>query len=80
MLVMMEAGRVLAGVGLLGHLPASSLLDAGGFADVAAVAEGELRACFVAARPPGDVAGGWTVEALSGRCARTRRCSTWMGR
>jgi alkylation response protein AidB-like acyl-CoA dehydrogenase len=66
MLVMMEAGRVLAGVGLLGHLPASSLLDAGAFADVAPVAEGALRACFVAARPPGDVAGGWTVEAPSG--------------
>ena len=30
------------------------------------VAEGELRACFVAARPPGDVADGWTVEAPSG--------------
>jgi alkylation response protein AidB-like acyl-CoA dehydrogenase len=66
MLVMMEVGRVLAGVGLLGHLPASSLLDRGGFAGVASVAEGAQRACFVAARPPGDVAGGWTVEALSG--------------
>ena len=66
MLVMMEAGRVLAGVGLLGHLPASSLLDAGGFSDLASVAEGDSRACFVAARPPGDVAGDWTVESLSG--------------
>jgi alkylation response protein AidB-like acyl-CoA dehydrogenase len=66
MLVMMEAGRVLAGVGLLGHLPASSLLDRGGFADVADVAEGSRRACFVSARPPGDVAGGWTVEAAAG--------------
>src|SRR5436190_4266446 len=27
MLIMSEAGRVLAGVGLLGHLPASELLD-----------------------------------------------------
>jgi alkylation response protein AidB-like acyl-CoA dehydrogenase len=66
MLVMMEAGRVLAGVGLLGHLPASALLDRGGFARVGEVSEGSLRACFVAARPPGDVAGGWTVEALNG--------------
>ncbi|MBA3746839.1 MAG: acyl-CoA/acyl-ACP dehydrogenase [Solirubrobacterales bacterium] len=66
MLVMMESGRVLAGVGLLGHLPASSLLDAGGFAELPAVAEGTMRACFVPARPPGDVAGGWTVEAPSG--------------
>jgi len=66
MLVMTEAGRVLAGVPLLGHLPASSLLDAGGFADVTSVAEGSMRACFVPARPPGDMGGGWTVEALSG--------------
>jgi alkylation response protein AidB-like acyl-CoA dehydrogenase len=66
MLVMMEAGRVLAGVGLLGHLPASSLLDRSGFAGVEDVAEGTRRACFVAARPPGDVAGGWTVEPLAG--------------
>jgi len=66
MLVMMEAGRVLAGVGLLGHLPASALLDRGGFSGVSDVAEGVRRACFVAARPPGDVAGGWTVESLSG--------------
>jgi alkylation response protein AidB-like acyl-CoA dehydrogenase len=66
MLVMMEAGRVLAGVALLGHLPASSLLDRGAFDAVASVADGATRACFVAARPPGDVAGGWTVEALAG--------------
>jgi alkylation response protein AidB-like acyl-CoA dehydrogenase len=66
MLVLSEAGRVLAGVALLGHLPASELLDLGADERVAEVADGELRACFVAARPPGDVAGGWTVEALSG--------------
>ena len=66
MLVMSEAGRVLAGVGLLGHLPASELMDLGADARVEAVAEGELRACFVGARPPGDVLEGWTVEALSG--------------
>ena len=66
MLVMTEAGRVLAGVELLGHLPASSLLDGAGDARVEAVAEGELRACFVPARPPGDAAGRWTVEPRSG--------------
>ncbi len=66
MLVMSEAGRVLAGVALIGHLPASELLDAGDYARVEEVAEGTLRACFVGARPPGDVAGGWTVESLSG--------------
>jgi alkylation response protein AidB-like acyl-CoA dehydrogenase len=66
MLVMTEAGRVLAGVPLLGHLPASELLDDAADARTAAVAEGELRACFVPARPPGDLGGGWTVEARSG--------------
>jgi alkylation response protein AidB-like acyl-CoA dehydrogenase len=67
MLVMSEAGRVLAGVGLLGHLPASELMDLGApDSRVEAVAEGQLRACFVGARPPGDVLEGWTVEALSG--------------
>ena len=66
MLVMTEAGRLLAGVELLGHLPASALLDAGGWERVEAVAEGELRACFVAARPPSDLDPRWSVEPPSG--------------
>jgi len=66
MLVMTEAGRVLAGVPLLGHLPASALLDEAGDDRVGAVAEGHLRACFVAARPPGDLGGDWTVEPRAG--------------
>jgi alkylation response protein AidB-like acyl-CoA dehydrogenase len=66
MLVMMEAGRVLAGIELLGHLPASKLLDLGGDSRVGAVAEGDLRACFVPGRPPDDVGVNWTVESLSG--------------
>ena len=66
MLVMGEAGRVLAGVGLLGHLPASELLQRAADARVAHVADGELRATYVAARPPGDVTTGWTVEAPAG--------------
>ena len=66
MLVMAEAGRVLAGVPLLGHLPASALLDRVGDERTAAVADGELRACFVPARPPDDLGGGWTVEPRGG--------------
>ncbi len=66
MLVMMEAGRVLAGVALLGHLPASELLDRGGSSVTGDVAEGSVRACLVAARPPGDVVSTWTVEASAG--------------
>jgi len=66
-LVMMEAGRVLAGVALLGHLPASALADLAGAAELAAeLAGGEQRGCFVPARPPGDVAAGWTVERRTG--------------
>jgi alkylation response protein AidB-like acyl-CoA dehydrogenase len=70
MLVMTEAGRVLAGVPLLGHLPASALLDRGADERTAAVADGDLRACFVPARPPSDLGGGWTVEPLSGSTRR----------
>jgi alkylation response protein AidB-like acyl-CoA dehydrogenase len=70
MLVMTEAGRVLAGIELLGHLPASALLDAAGDARVGAVAEGELRACFVAARPPDDLEERWTVEPPAGSVRR----------
>jgi len=66
-LVMMEAGRVLAGVPLLGHLPASSLADLAGAGPlVAELAGGERRGCFVPARPPDDLAGGWTVEPRTG--------------
>ncbi|MGH2920035.1 MAG: acyl-CoA dehydrogenase family protein, partial [Solirubrobacteraceae bacterium] len=66
-LVMMEAGRVLAGVPLLGHLPASALADRAGAGDIVAeLAEGARRGCFVPARPPGDVTTGWTVEPRSG--------------
>ncbi len=49
MLVAAEAGRVLASVPLLGHLPASLLLDRGGDAAVAAaLADGSARAAELA--------------------------------
>jgi alkylation response protein AidB-like acyl-CoA dehydrogenase len=64
-LVMQEVGRRLAGAGLLGHLPASAVLDAAGDDAVAGVASGETRAAFVAAQPPGDLDDGWTVEGES---------------
>jgi len=63
MLVFEELGRVLASVPLLGHLPASFLLDrAGAAAVVASLAAGESRAAYVPARPPTDLADGWTVD------------------
>ena len=64
-LVLQECGRRLADARLLGHLPASTLLDAAGHESTAKVAAGEARACFVAAQPPGDLDDGWTVEAPS---------------
>ena len=62
MLVAQECGRVLAGVPLLGHVLATYVLDRTGFDGIEALAAGERRAAFVAARPPGDLHGGWTVE------------------
>jgi alkylation response protein AidB-like acyl-CoA dehydrogenase len=69
MLVIAEAGRVLASVGLLGHVPATAVLDAaGGEHDdlLRALAEGERRAAFVAAQPPEHAGGPWTVDPLEG--------------
>ena len=57
MLVFAELGRVLASVPLLGHLPATLLLDAGGADGLEALASGERRAAFVAAKPPSAICG-----------------------
>lgn len=69
MLVLAEAGRVLASVPLLGHLPATALIGAGGLDDetVRRLASGELRAAYAAARPGDDVDPAWTVEPRSGK-------------
>jgi alkylation response protein AidB-like acyl-CoA dehydrogenase len=66
LLVAEECGRVLAGVPLLGLLPATAILGAAGDESVAAVAAGELRPAYVPARPPGDVVQRWTVDPRSG--------------
>lgn len=62
LLVLIETGRKLSGIELIGHLPASELLDKAGAAQTEAVAGGETRACFVPAAPPGDLDEGWTVD------------------
>lgn len=66
MLVLEECGRVLAPTPLLGLLPASYLLDRARDEACQAVADGDLRPVLVAARPPGDLQTGWTVDAPSG--------------
>jgi alkylation response protein AidB-like acyl-CoA dehydrogenase len=68
MLVMLECGRVLASVPLLGHVPATAVLDAAGDDDLlGALADGERRAAFVPAQPPSDRDDRWTVEAVQGQ-------------
>lgn len=69
MLVLIECGRVLAGVPLLGHLPATALLDADGQHPklLAALAAGDERAAFVPLRPGDDRDSAWTAEPRAGK-------------
>lgn len=68
MLVLGECGRVLAAIGLLGHLPASAILDAApaGAELVGAVASGEQRAAYLPTRPPDDMRAQWSVDPAGG--------------
>ena len=65
MLVLGECGRVLASIPLLGHLPATAILNAsptGGASLLGALASGERRAAYLPASPPSDVDAGWSVD------------------
>jgi len=68
MLVLGECGRVLAGVPLLGHLPASAILNDSptGASLLEALATGERRAAYLPASPPSDVSDHWSVDSRSG--------------
>jgi alkylation response protein AidB-like acyl-CoA dehydrogenase len=68
MLVLGECGRVLAGVALLGHLPATAILnDAPNAAELMpSLAEGERRAAYLPSRPPGDLDERWSSDPASG--------------
>ncbi len=69
MLVAAECGRVLASVPLLGHVAGTAVLDAAPGVDgelLRALAEGERRAAFIGARPPGDLDPEWTVDPEQG--------------
>ena len=68
MLVAAECGRVLASVSLLGHVPATAVLDASDSHEdlLGALAEGDKRAAFVGAQPPGDLSDEWTVDSRRG--------------
>jgi alkylation response protein AidB-like acyl-CoA dehydrogenase len=68
MLVLGECGRVLAGVALLGHLPATAILgDAPNASEhAAALASGEHRAAYLPAQPPDDVHEQWSTDPADG--------------
>jgi alkylation response protein AidB-like acyl-CoA dehydrogenase len=68
MLVLGECGRVIAGVPLLGHLPATAILDAspGEKPMIEELATGAKRAAYLPVSPPGDVVEAWTVDPHSG--------------
>ena len=73
MLVLGECGRVIAGIPLLGHLPASAILNDGTGTDTGLVAEllaelatGERRAAFLPVSPPDDLDQRWTADAAGG--------------
>jgi alkylation response protein AidB-like acyl-CoA dehydrogenase len=68
MLVLGECGRVLAGIPLLGHLPASAILgDApGGAPMLEELASGERRAAYLPVCPPDDLDARWTADSAHG--------------
>jgi alkylation response protein AidB-like acyl-CoA dehydrogenase len=68
MLVLWECGRVLASHALLGHLPATAILnDAGADASLLhTLAGGERRAAYLPSRPIDDVHDAWTVDPREG--------------
>jgi len=70
MLVFAELGRGLASVPLLGHLPATFLLDAAGAGELEALAAGETRAAYLPAKPPSDVESVWTADPRFGHVRR----------
>jgi alkylation response protein AidB-like acyl-CoA dehydrogenase len=68
MLVLGECGRVIAGVPLLGHLPATAILgDASGAGSLLEpLATGERRAAYLPVSPPDDIHDAWTADPAHG--------------
>ncbi len=68
MLVLGECGRVLAGVPLLGHLPATAIVNVSPNAAswIGELASGEKRAAYLPSCPPSDVSDGWSSDPRSG--------------
>src|SRR4029077_11785185 len=68
MLGLGECGRVLAGIPLLGHLPATAILgDAPNAAEIMPeLGTGERRGAYLPAQPAGDVDARWSADPVSG--------------
>ncbi|HEX7609621.1 MAG TPA: acyl-CoA dehydrogenase family protein [Solirubrobacteraceae bacterium] len=68
MLVLGECGRVLAAIGLLGHLPATAILNSSPNAAslLEALSTGERRAAYLPASPPEDLDERWSVDPAEG--------------
>jgi len=68
MLVLGECGRVLAGIALLGHLPATAILDSAPSPGpmLEELATGERRAAYLPVSPPDDLGAQWTVDPARG--------------
>ncbi len=68
MLVLGECGRVIAGVALLGHLPATAILDAAAESApmLEELATGAKRAAYLPVSPPGDLEQSWTADPAHG--------------
>jgi alkylation response protein AidB-like acyl-CoA dehydrogenase len=68
MLVLGECGRVIAGIPLLGHLPATSILgDSRNAAELLpALATGEQRAAYLPAQPPSELDERWSTDPARG--------------
>ncbi len=68
MLVLGECGRVLASVPLLGHLPASAILnDSPAAAEwIGEVASGARRPAYLPAQPPTDLDDAWSTDPAHG--------------
>jgi alkylation response protein AidB-like acyl-CoA dehydrogenase len=69
MLVLGECGRVLAGVALLGHLPATAILNDSSDAPkdlLEELATGAKRAAYLPASPPSDISEQWTLDPAHG--------------
>ncbi|HEY4811948.1 MAG TPA: acyl-CoA dehydrogenase family protein [Solirubrobacteraceae bacterium] len=68
MLVLGECGRVIAGIPLLGHLPATAILsDAPNASELLGdLATGDRRAAYLPAQPPSELDARWSADQAKG--------------